>query len=61
MAITISFGIQRGGVGKTTTAAITSYLLSQDAKVLAVDFDSQGNLTSFLKIENDNVLLLVAQ
>ncbi|MDM5196783.1 ParA family protein [Fictibacillus enclensis] len=52
MAITISFGIQKGGVGKTTTAAITSYLLSKDAKVLAVDFDSQGNLTSFLTQRN---------
>lgn len=48
MAIVISFGIQKGGVGKTTTAGITSYLLSQNARVLAVDFDSQGNLTQFL-------------
>lgn len=48
MAITISFGIQKGGVGKTTACAITSYLLSKDAKVLAIDFDSQGNLTEFL-------------
>lgn len=52
MGKTISFGIQKGGVGKTTTTAITSFLLSQDAKVLAVDFDSQGNLTSFLTQKN---------
>lgn len=48
MGVTISFGIQKGGCGKTTTAAMTSYLLSKKAKVLAVDFDSQGNLTQFL-------------
>ncbi|MDP5276096.1 ParA family protein [Chengkuizengella axinellae] len=52
MAITISFGIQKGGVGKTTSTGITSYLLSQESKVLAVDFDSQGNLTSFLTQQN---------
>jgi chromosome partitioning protein len=52
MAITISFGIQKGGVGKTTTTGITSYLLSKKYKVLAVDFDSQGNLTQFLTQQN---------
>lgn len=48
MAITISFGLQKGGVGKTTVTAITAFLLSQSKKVLAVDFDSQGNLTQML-------------
>lgn len=52
MGITISFGIQKGGVGKTTTTAITSYLLSKESKVLAVDFDSQGNLTGMLTQKN---------
>lgn len=52
MGITISFGIQKGGVGKTTTTSITSYLLAKDAKVLAIDFDSQGNLTAMLTGEN---------
>lgn len=53
MGITIAFGIQKGGVGKTTTSAITSYLLSREGKkVLAVDFDSQGNLTQFLSMRN---------
>lgn len=52
MGITISFGIQKGGVGKTTTTAITAYLLSQESTVLAVDFDSQGNLTQFLTQQN---------
>ncbi|MEV2909936.1 ParA family protein [Paenibacillus larvae] len=48
MGITISFGIQKGGVGKTTTCAITAYLLAKESRVLALDFDSQGNLTEFL-------------
>ena len=48
MGVTISFGIQKGGVGKTTTTGITAYLLSKTHRVLAVDFDSQGNLTQFL-------------
>jgi len=48
MAIKISFGIQKGGVGKTTTVGIVSHLLSKDSKVLAIDFDSQGNLTYLL-------------
>jgi chromosome partitioning protein len=52
MAVTISVGIQKGGVGKTTTAGLTSWLLSQEARVLAVDFDSQGNLTYFLSQRN---------
>lgn len=52
LGLTISFGIQKGGVGKTTTTAITSHLLSREAKVLAVDFDSQGNLTQFLTQKN---------
>lgn len=44
----ISFGIQKGGSSKTTTSGVVSYLLSQDKKVLAIDMDSQGNLTEFL-------------
>lgn len=52
-AKTITFGISKGGCSKTTSAAITAHLLSQEAKVLCVDMDSQGNLTSFLTGEND--------
>ncbi|CAM3848606.1 ParA family protein [Marinicrinis lubricantis] len=48
MAKIISFGIQKGGCGKTTSSGITAYLLSQHQKVLAVDLDSQGNLTELL-------------
>ncbi|UOR14157.1 ParA family protein [Halobacillus amylolyticus] len=53
MGATISFGIQKGGVGKTTTTAISSFLLAEKGyKVLAVDFDSQGNLTGMLTQQN---------
>lgn len=52
MAIVISFAIQKGGVGKTTSSSITGYLLSQDARVLCCDFDSQGNMTYLLTQQN---------
>ncbi|WP_258111611.1 ParA family protein [Alicyclobacillus sp. SP_1] len=52
MGHVISFGLQKGGVGKTTTVALTSWILSKDHKVLSVDFDSQGNLTMFLSNKN---------
>jgi chromosome partitioning protein len=49
MAKVITFGIQKGGAGKTTTAAIAAYMLAQAGnKVLAIDLDSQGNLTEIL-------------
>ncbi|MGG1571640.1 ParA family protein [Fictibacillus sp. NRS-1165] len=45
----ITFGIQKGGCGKSTTSGIISYFLSQNGyKVLAVDMDSQGNMTDLL-------------
>ena len=49
MSITITMGIQKGGCGKSTTTGILAYLLSRDGyKVLAVNMDSQGNLTELL-------------
>jgi len=49
VAITITVGIQKGGCGKTLTSGILAHLLSQRGyKVLAVDMDSQGNLTQLL-------------
>lgn len=53
MGVICSFGLQKGGVGKSTTTGLTSFLLSEKGeKVLAVDFDSQGNLTQFLTGES---------
>lgn len=49
MGTTISIGVQKGGVGKSSTTCITSFLLAEKGyKVLAVDFDSQGNTTQIL-------------
>lgn len=49
----ITFGISKGGSSKSTSSGITAYLLSKEARVLAIDMDGQGNLTSFLTGEYD--------
>jgi len=55
LAITITMGIQKGGCGKSTTAGILSHLLNKDGyKVLAIDMDSQGNLTELLSNQPSN-------
>ncbi|WAH39480.1 ParA family protein [Alicyclobacillus dauci] len=49
MGITISFGLQKGGVSKTTTSTLSAYILAnQGHRVLMVDMDSQGNASQFL-------------
>src|SRR3954471_10831800 len=49
----ITFGISKGGCSKSTSSGITSYLLSENERVLAIDMDGQGNLTSFMTGEYD--------
>lgn len=50
-------GSQKGGVGKTVTTLNLAYCLQKMGKrVLAVDFDSQANLTTCFGVENTGEL-----
>lgn len=58
----VSFILQKGGCGKTTTTVNTGgYLAMQGFKVLCVDMDPQGNLTQHFGYDSESLPVTILE
>ena len=62
MSRIISFAMQKGGVGKTTTCVnMATFMALMGKKVLLIDLDSQGNATTNLGFSKDSKINSIYQ